>query len=195
MTPRRARTPRRRGIAVIAALVAVSVASLLGLSLAASRDANAATGANLAESSRQRAAAASGVDIATALLVDPTVLDGADGVLFDGVEIGGVRVRARAVDLETGSPAAMSARAVEVVVDGSRGERSQVARAVGRIPDPDPDFRADLDCSEFAVLVTQRLRVERDAHLGPWPSAPLAALREPVRFGAADGSPSALVVS
>ncbi|MFZ9881475.1 MAG: DUF7305 domain-containing protein [Phycisphaerales bacterium] len=195
MTPRRARTPRRRGIAVIAALVAVSVASLLGLSLAARRAAHAASGANLAASSRQRAAAAAGVDIATALLVDPTVLDGADGVLFDGVEIGGVRVRARAVDLETGSPAAMSARAVEVVVDGSRGERSQVARAVGRIPDPDPDFRADLDCSEFAVLVTQRLRVERDAHLGPWPSAPLAALREPVRFGAADGSPSALEVS
>lgn len=177
----------RRGIAVIAALVAVSVASLLGLSLAASRDANVATGHNLAEACRQRAAAASGVDLATALLADPAVLEGSDGVVFDAVEVGGVRVRARALDLESGAAAAESARAVEIVVDGASNGRSQVARAVGRIADRTPSEHADLDLSEFAVLATGRLSVGREAHVGRWTSAPLSALREPVRYGVLGG--------
>lgn len=185
MTSRRPNRRAPRGIAVIAALVAVSVASLLGLSLAASRDANVATGSNLAEACRQRAAAASGVELATALLADPTVLEDADGIVFEGLEVGGVRVRARALDLESGTAAAESARAVEIVVDGASNGRSQTARAVGRLADRTPSEHADLDLSEFAVLATGRLRVGREAHVGRWTAAPLSALREPIRYGVA----------
>ncbi|MEY5031499.1 MAG: hypothetical protein RL354_530, partial [Planctomycetota bacterium] len=51
------RRRNRRGAAVVLALVAVSVATLLGLSLASTRDATVATSGNLAKTANARAAA------------------------------------------------------------------------------------------------------------------------------------------
>jgi hypothetical protein len=183
--PRR-RAARTRGFAVVIALVAVATASLLGLSLAASRDANAAAGANLAEASRGRLANASAIDIAGTMLADPEILAD-DATLFAGLDVCGQKVRVDVVDLETGRPAAAQAQAIELVATsrGMRGER--VARAVGRSSLARTRDEADLDGSEFAVLATGRVSIEHDALVGHWPAAPLSALREPIRYGVASG--------
>ncbi len=182
-----------RGSAVLMALVAVGVATLLGLSLAATRDANVAASHNLAHAASARAAAAGAMDVAMSLLADaessdPIALAEADGVLFEQLAIGAATAKARVVDLSTGLAAGPDSDAVELVVEGVSGGISQIARAVGRMPRPNAAPEADLDCSEFALLAIGRLSIEGDALLALWPNAPLSVLAEPVAYGVADGS-------
>lgn len=181
-----------RGSAVVLALIVAAIAVVLGLALAGTRDATVATSANLAKAASARAAAAGALDVARSMLSDPAVLDGTNGVLFDALPIGGARVRAEINDLETGQPATPAARAVEVVVSGDRAGIVQKARAVGRIERAEDAGRADLDCSEFAVLTRGPLVVSSGAHVGPWRASPLSALAEPVRIGNASGSTALL---
>lgn len=180
----------RRGLAVVLALVAVSAATLLGLTIATSSDATVATSGNLSKSAEVRAAASSGVDLAQAMIAERTPSQLAEtSVLFDGLVLNGATLRAELRDAETGAPVNGSTTAVEIVVRGQLGETMQVARAVGRMP-VDPGKRADLDCSEFALLGTESISVADGTLVAPWSASPLAALREPVRFGttAGDGS-------
>ena len=182
-------TRRRRGVAVVLALVAVSVATLLGLSIATTRDATVATSDNLAKVARARAAAASGVDLATSMLAGEGGFDGMQGaVLFDGMQVNGATVRAEVRDVETGAPATAGSAAIEIVVHSEYAGSTQTARAVGRAPAHDAPMHADLDCSEFALLGTTSVAVEGEAHVGPWQKSPLAVLAEPVRYGTVRGN-------
>jgi hypothetical protein len=185
-----------RGVAVVLALIAVSVATLLGLSLATSRDATVATSSNLSKVATARAAAASGLDLASSMLAREGALASlSNGVLFEDVEINGSRVRAEVRDLETGRAATEDSAAIEIVVSGNADGLQQVARAVGRAPATDTPMRADLDCSEFALLGTESISVQPTAHVGVWEKSPLAALGEPVRIGNAAGSARGVDVS
>ena len=192
----RARRARRRGVAVVLALIAVSVATLLGLSLATGRDATVATSSNLSRVATARAAAASGLDLASSMLAREGALASlANGVLFEDIEINGSRVRAEVRDLETGRAANEDSAAIEIVVSGNSGGLQQVARAVGRAPSADAPMRADLDCSEFALLGTEAVTVRPTAHVGVWEKSPLAALGEPVRLGNAGGTARGVDIS
>jgi hypothetical protein len=183
------RRRNRRGAAVVLALVAVSVATLLGLSLASTRDATVATSGNLAKTANARAAAASGVDLATSMLASEGAFDRMQGaVLFEGVQLNGATVRAEVRDIQTGGPATAESAAIEIVVQSQHDGATQVARAVGRAPAHAAPMRADLDCSEFALLGTEAVEVEEGAHVGPWGKSPLATLAEPVRFGTSAGA-------
>lgn len=185
----------RRGLAVVLALVAVSVATLLGLTIATSSDATVATSENLSRASEVRAAAASGVDLAQALLAERTPEQLSESsVLFDGVVLNGASLRAEVRDAETGSRVDGSTTAVEIVVRGQLGDTVQVARAVGRMP-LDAGSRADLDCSEFALLGTEAVSVGNGSLVGPWSASPLSALSEPVRFGTAAGTGAGVALS
>lgn len=190
---------RKRGVAVILALIAVSVATVLGLSLASSSDANVATSSNLSKVASARASAASALDLATTMLAKPGSLDqlggSAGSTLFQNLTIGGATVRAEVVDVETRLAATSDSAAVEIVVHSDLEGTVQVARAVGRTPSADTAVRADLDGSEFAVLASGSMTVETGAHLGVWEKSPLAVLGEPVRFGTTKGSPSGISVS
>jgi hypothetical protein len=152
------RQSRKRGVAVILALIAVSVATVLGLSLASSRDANVATSSNLSKVASARASAASALDLATTMLAKPGSLDqlggSAGSTLFQNLTIGGATVRAEVVDVETRLAATSDSAAVEIVVHSDLEGTVQVARAVGRTPSADTAVRADLDGSEFAVLAS-----------------------------------------
>jgi len=178
---------RRRGVAVVLALVAVSVATLLGLTIATSSDATVSTSGNLSKSAEARAAALSGVDLAQALLATKNAESlAASSVLFDGLELNGAKVRAELRDAETGLAIGHATSAVEIVVRSQIGDCMQVARSIGRLP-ADPGTRADLDCSEFALLGTESVAVASGALVAPWSASPLSALREPVRFGTTPG--------
>ena len=185
----RALAPKPRRGVVVLALVAVSVATLLGLSIATTRDATVATSDNLAKVARARAAAASGVDIATSMLAGEGGFGSMQGaVLFDGMQLNGAAVRAEVRDVETGAPATAASAAIEIVVHSEYEGSTQVARAIGRTPAHDAPLHADLDCSEFALLGTASVAVEGEAHVGPWQKSPLAVLAEPVRFGTVRGT-------
>jgi hypothetical protein len=183
-----------RGSAVLLALAAVAIATLLGLSLAASRDTNLATSGNLAKAAAARAAASGAVEIAIEMLNDPSTLEDSTGVLFESFQIGDTTVRATALDLATGLPAGADARAVEIAVEANCGGIAQTTRAVGRVTSPNIAHEADLDCSEFALLATETLSIEGDALVGIWKRSPLAVLAEPVSFGLASGTRTGLSI-
>ncbi len=189
----------RRGSAILLALVAVGVATLLGLSLAATRDANIAASRNLAHAAAARAAASGAMEVAVDLIEDPSLdLDAiaeTDGVLFEGLAVGDAMAKARVRDLLTGLAADGSSEIVEIVVEGTSAGIAQTARAVGRLPHAPGAPTADLDCSEFALLATEALTLEGDAFLGVWRSSPLAILAEPVAYGIADGTRGSLALS
>ncbi len=177
-----------RGFAVILALIAVGIATLIGLALAGTRDSTLATSDNLAKAASARAAAAGALDVAGEMLNDPAVIANAQGTLFDGLAVGATRVRAEINDLTTGLPADEMTSAVEIIVRGDASGIVQTARAVGRITRANDSLRADLDCSEFALLATDQLSIQGDAHVGLWRASPLSVLSEAVRFGAVNGS-------
>jgi hypothetical protein len=184
---------QQRGVAVILALIAVSVATLLGLSLATSRDATVATSSNLSKVATARAAAASGIDLASAMLLKADALASLnDATLFNGVSINGANVRAEVRDIETGRPATNESSAIELIVHAEADGLVQIARAVGRAPMLDAPMRADLDCSEFALLGTSTIALLGDAHVSVWNKSPLAVLGEPVRYGLSSGSATGL---
>lgn len=195
------RSPTRahRGSAILLALVAVGVATLLGLSLAATRDANVAASRNLAHAAAARAAAAGAMEVAVDILEDPSTdlaaISNSGGVLFDGLAVGGASAKARVHDLLTGLAADDSSEVVEIVVEGTSSGISQTARAVGRLPRAPRAPTADLDCSEFALLATGTLVFESDACLAVWSGSPLAILAEPVAYGLASGSTAQIAVS
>jgi hypothetical protein len=192
-----------RGSVVLLALAAVATATFLGLTLASTRDANLAASTNLAKAAKARAAAAGALEFAADLLRDPEILGnnngssaiGEDGTLFEELSVGEAVVRARVHDLGTHEPAHSASEAVEITVEGTCNGVSQTTRAVGRITPPAQSSEADIDCSEFALLATESLAIERDVLLTRWPSAPLSALGEPVAYGLASGETSGLSVS
>ncbi len=193
---------------MVLALVAVATAALLGAALAARRDDSAAVGDTLVRASAARAAAAGGLDVAMALLAEPSLLGGqtADGktrVLFNPVEIGEASYRAEVLDLRTELPATADSEAVAVISRVDLGDISQSARAVGRLIRPDRRHRADLDLSEFAIFTTDgtpnAIRVHDNSRVSVWPNSPYAALREPLFVGdlskddTVDADPDSLV--
>ena len=189
-------TGRRRGVAVILALVAVSIATLLGLSLATGRDATVATSSNLSKVATVRAAAASGLDLATSMLArEGALADLANGKLFEGIVINGATVRAEVRDIETGRGATADSAAIEIIAHSELDGLVQVARAVGRAPAQDAPMHADLDCSEFALLGTDSVSLIGDAHMGVWDHSPLAVLGEPVRYGTAGGTSAGVSIA
>lgn len=194
--PAAAVTRVKRGVAVVLALVAVSIATLLGLSLASSSDANLATSANLAKVASARAAAASGIDLARSMLASPEALESLHGtMLFENAVVNANSVRVDVLDAETGGPATTESAAIEIVARSESDGVVQVARALGRSNGHRAPTRADLDCSEFALLGKSSVTVESEALLGTWSKAPLAALGEAVKFGTAAGSDSGVHVA
>ncbi|MBI1304532.1 MAG: hypothetical protein GC172_12220 [Phycisphaera sp.] len=189
--PEKPRTPRR-GMAMVLALIAVGTAVVLGAALAGRRDDSAAVGDTLVRASAARAAAAGGLDVAMAILAEPSLLGGqtADGktrMLFQSVEIGAASYSAEVLDLRTELPATADSEAVAVISRVDLGDISQSARAVGRLIRPDRRQRADLDLSEFAIFTTDgtpnAIRVHDNSRVSVWPKSPYAALREPLFVG------------
>ncbi len=178
----RCKQPRaRRGVALLFALIAIGLASVIALSYAKTRDSSLQAADALRVAAEARNAAKSGVALATAML-DAGVMPAPEdqGVLFSGVAIEGARVDATLYDLETKLPASQFTRAFMLVVAGMSGSMQQVATAVGRIPAADTATLADVDFSEFAVFATTTIDIAPDAALARWSESPLAVLHEPV---------------
>jgi len=194
--------PRRtpRGVALILALVAVAAATILGVTVAATRDASTAASDAVTRNASARAAAAGGLDLVTVLVDDATLFAandaGGDPIpLFEPVNIGAVTLRAEIRDLETGGPVTAVTRAFVVVTEATVGQVTQAARSVSQLTQADIVARADLDLSEFAVFATRehqgtRIRARAQEGVGStiaaWQTAPSASLSEPLVIGTFD---------
>ena len=190
----------QRGVAFILALVAVAAATLLGLTVAATRDAAASSSDIVARNSAARAAAAGGLDIVERIVEDTSLFVGNDAEgdlipLFETVSIGGVMLRAEIQDLETGGPVTAATRAFVTVTQATVGNITQVARSVSQLTQADIVARADLDLSEFAVFATRfendvRIRAQTHDGVGStiavWQTAPTTGLSEPLVVGTFD---------
>jgi fibro-slime domain-containing protein len=190
----------QRGVAFILALVAVAAATLLGVTVAATRDAAASSSDIVARNSAARAAAAGGLDIVERIVEDTSLFVGNDAEgdlipLFETVNIGGVMLRAEIQDLETGGPVTAATRAFVTVTEATVGNIRQVARSVSQLTQADIVARADLDLSEFAVFATRfendvRIRAQTHDGVGStiavWQTAPTTGLSEPLVVGTFD---------
>ena len=190
----------QRGVAFILALVAVAAATLLGVTVAATRDAAASSSDIVARNSAARAAAAGGLDIVERIVEDTSLFVGNDAEgelipLFETVSIGGVMLRAEIQDLETGGPVTAATRAFVTVTQATVGNITQVARSVSQLTQADIVARADLDLSEFAVFATRfendvRIRAQTHDGVGStiavWQTAPTTGLSEPLVVGTFD---------
>ena len=190
----------QRGVAFILALVAVAAATLLGVTVASTRDAASASNDTVARNAAARAAAAGGLDIVERIVEDTSLFVGNDAQgglipLFETVNIGGVMLRAEIRDLETGGPVTAATRAFVTVTEATVGNITQVARSVSQLTQADIVARADLDLSEFAVFATSdsdtvRIRALTadgvPSTVAVWQDAPTTGLSEPFVMGTFD---------
>ena len=175
---------QQRGIAVILALIAVSVATLLGLSLATSRDATVATSSNLSKVATARAAAASGIDLASAMLLKADALASLnDATLFNGVSINGANVRAEVRDIETGRPATNESSAIEIIVHAEADGLVQIARTnAGRADARRPRLLRVCATGNLDHRPTRRRACQRVEQVPAGRSRRACALRSVERF-------------
>lgn len=205
LRPRRRPRPQR-GIAVVLALIAVSAAVVLAVTLSSTGNQSALTSESLVRTAKARTASAGGIDIACAL-VDRHGLAGfeipGDGSvgdpneLFRRVTIGSAQYAGFVHDLDGGGPVDSSTLAVRLRVEATADELTQFATAVGRLVQPDAVVRADLDLSEFGILSTGgagSIAIGADAIVGVWAASPLAALHEPVLLGSSALNPDAVAL-
>jgi len=190
----------QRGVAFILALVAVAAATLLGVTVASTRDAASTSNDTVARNAAARAAAAGGLDIVERIVEDTSLFVGNDAdadpiLLFETVNIGGVMLRAEIQDLETGGPVTAATRAFVTVTEATVGNITQAARSVSQLTQADIVARADLDLSEFAVFATRLeddMRIRALTHDGVgstiavWQTAPTTGLSEPLVVGTFD---------
>ena len=184
-------TPRlhpKRGMAVLLALIAVSLAIVIGLALASGRDATTATSTSIVRVASARTAAAGSLDIATRILEQNTNIAAGDGVdamrmVCMPVQIGGATISARMTDMLTGMSPTSNSLAVSIVASATIDELTQQTRAVGRVPWASNVARADLDLSEFALAARGTVAIRDGAVVTAWKTAPLASLGEPIVIG------------
>ncbi|MBI1304529.1 MAG: fibro-slime domain-containing protein [Phycisphaera sp.] len=198
----------RRGVAIVLALLAVAAATLLGVTVAATRDAANSSNDTVARNAAARAAAAGGLDLVERLVEDTALFVGNDPgaepiPLFETVNIGGVMLRAEIRDLETDGPVTAATRAFVTVTEATVGNITQSARAVSQLTQADIVARADLDLSEFAVFATRPLQGTRiraltgdgvPSTIAAWQTAPGTRLSEPLVIGTHDRRSGDVVV-
>jgi fibro-slime domain-containing protein len=189
-----------RGMAVLLALVAVSVALLIGLAIASSRDANTAASGGVALATQSRTASAGALDIADYIVRRHTVTvagDAAEGprAVFAARTLGNARLSATMHDAATlMSP---SPDTVGVTLRASAAMRGvvQPSSSMLRVPWGDAEDRADFDLSEFALLsTTGGIRVGNGSEVSLWRDSPLLQLGEPLVIGTARRDPSLVVI-
>ena len=180
--------PRRRGMAVLLALIAVSLAIVIGLALASNRDATSATSSSIVRVASARTSAAGSLDIATRILEQNTSIAAGDASdpmrpLYLPVAVGGATVSARMTDMLTGMSPTSNTLAVAVVASATIDDVTQETRAVGRVPWASNVARADLDLSEFALAASGDIAIRDGSVVTVWKAAPMAALGEPIVIG------------
>jgi fibro-slime domain-containing protein len=211
--PRRRNAPHtttrlaRKGTAVLLALVAVAIATMIGLAVSSARDAATMASDQIVRLTQSRLAARTALDVAAFTITNhPFVIAGAEGnmeqPLFAPLRIGESTLSATVRDaaMEWGPTRSTVAVRIDataseqpgVAPDAARAPLAQTVSAIQRIPWPDAVARADIDLSEFALLASvapaypsapPKVTIGAGAEVSVWRSAPIAVLGEPLVVG------------
>jgi hypothetical protein len=181
--------PTRRGIALMLVMIAVLVTGTMAVAYFGSRDNSVAISANVEASSRARANAESGIDLAIAIL--ETNADWrtqhTDGVILDSFAFGGGELTLTVIDVETDLPPTESTNKVDITIMSSIDGISQTTQATATIFPDDEEF--DVDYSEYAIFAQSQITVQDGASIDHWNASPLASQQNQLRIGTLATSP------
>ena len=178
-----------RGMAVLLALMAVSVSLLIGLAISSGRDANLASSGGIVTATASRTASAGALDIASYIVeVHSPIIAGDPAaeqrLVFEPARIGSYTLSATVRDANTRMGPSEETVAVELVASAAAGQVTQASRAIARVGWGDTVDRADFDLSEFALLAsTGGIRIDAGSEVSVWRDAPLHRLGEPFVIG------------
>jgi fibro-slime domain-containing protein len=190
-----------RGMAVLLALMAVSVSLLIGLAIATGRDANLASSGGIVTAAASRTASAGALDVARYIVeVHSPIIAGDPAVeqrfVFQPARIGSYTLSATVRDANTRMGPSEETVAVEIVASAAAGQVTQTSRAIARVGWGDTIDRADFDLSEFALLAaTGGITIDDGSEVAVWRDAPLHRLGEPFVIGTRLRDPSMVSIA
>lgn len=185
-----------RGMAVLLALMAVSVSLMIGLAISSGRDANLASSGGIVTATASRTASAGALDIASYIVeVHSPIIAGDPAaeqrLVFQPARIGSFTLSATVRDANTRMGPSEETVAVELVGSAAAGQVTQTSRAIARVGWGDTVDRADFDLSEFALLAsTGGITIDDQSEVSVWRDAPLHRLGEPFVIGTSLRDPS-----
>ncbi|TVQ64964.1 MAG: hypothetical protein EA379_00555 [Phycisphaerales bacterium] len=182
---RRAASARRRGVAMLLVMVALSAATVLTVSYVSSRDNTSGIATNVKHAADAQWAAASGAAMAIAVLETGAVW-GSDvdpAALIESTFGPGVSVSIRVTNFE-GAPAGQDDRDVVVKTTATIGGVSSVEERVVRLrPSASIADGLDPELLEFALYARTGMRLDSGSTIGSWKAGPASKSGRPVKLG------------
>lgn len=182
----------RRGVAMLLVLISLMTATVLTAAFLASRDNSAAIGENVAQAAAARWAAASGLNLARAVL--ETEVDWRDehdnGVLFENHLLADSVLRLTLQDLETNDRPGPTTTYVTAQSTAAANNIEHDASAILIVPLAGV---ANVDLSEFSVFAQDEIDMRNTSQITRWPDVPLTELGLPLSI--ASGSTAQGTVS
>ncbi len=184
----------RRGIALMLVMVAILVTGGMAVAYFGSKDNSIAISSNVEASSKARAVAESGLDLAVAILETNSDwrTQHIDGVILDSFSFGGGEITLTVIDAETELPPTESTNKVELTIFSSVDGIMQTTQASATIIPDEEEF--DVDYSEFALFSQSQLTIRDVASVQQWSASPLGSQQDPIQIGTLATSPLAVQV-
>lgn len=185
---------QRRGIALMLVMVAILVTGGIALAYFGSRDNSIAISTNVEASTRARAVAESGLDLAIAILETDSNwrTDHVEGVLLSDFALGSGIITISLIDSDTTIPPTESTMNVEITVRAQVEELFQSAKAVATVIPNEEIF--DVDFSEFAIFAQSLIEIDGQASLQHWSASPVS-LQQSLLLGTLSTSPMSVLVN
>ncbi len=185
---------QRRGIALMLVMVAILVTGGMALAYFGSRDNSIAISSNIEASTRARAVAESGLDLAIAILETDADwrTNHVEGVLLTDFEIGGGTITLTLMDGDTSLPPTESTMNVDITVRANVDELIQSAKAHATVTPNEEIF--DVDFSEFAIFAQSRIEIDGTASISHWLASPLSFQEQSLLIGTLATSPMSVLI-
>ncbi|MEZ6211293.1 MAG: hypothetical protein R3B46_08635 [Phycisphaerales bacterium] len=183
MRPRRS-PPRRRGVAMMLAVVALAVGTVVAGVALTSRSVAPQLGVNAESASKANWAAQSASEYAVAAL--QTSLDLAsltDGAMMSDFTIAGAKVNVVVTDLDGNPPAGDATEVIVTVTATVNGIPSVKSTQVALTPPPTAPVAVDPYLSEFTLFGQQGVTIGATATVSKWTLSPEAKGSTPIKVG------------
>lgn len=184
-----------RGFAMLLILITLAIGTILATAYLASRDNSAVIGANATAGASARAAALATINSGIAILETETDwrTNHSAGVVFSNVPFAGASVDLILKDLVTGAPPTSSSTDIELTAVARVADVEE--RVVAHAFVPPPDDEPDLDLSEFAIFVKDKLTIKDTSLIARWNTSPRSVLRKPLALGTLSKDAAAIALS
>ncbi len=175
-------SPQRKGVAMLLVLISLMTATVLTAAYLASRDNSAVIGENVSHAASARWGAASGVDMARAILQtdsDWRVVH-ANGALVTDFPLTSSTLNLSVQDIETSAPPGAETTYVQMLATAFTNDLEHDASAVMIVP---VTHVANVDLAEFTAFAMEDIRLSGRSQITRWPHSPLTKLGLPLFIG------------